>query len=75
MIALIVTFTTIAAQLRTFAVSGRLLVLLTAVVLAIYGGFGVSLGPPTRATTMRNLGVTAAAVALGSFTLFAWHIS
>ncbi len=73
-VAFIVSGSSIAAQLRNFAVSGRLFVIVAAGILVIYAGFGLSFLPPGRKGTLRALLALTLGLGIGAFALFGWHI-
>jgi hypothetical protein len=71
-IAFVVSTSTIAAQLRSFETSGRLIVLLGGVILVIYAGFGAAFGQPTRRHLGVHLFVLALGFAVGAYAVFWW---
>jgi hypothetical protein len=74
-VAFVVSASSIAAQLRTFAVSGRLFVMLTAAILVIYAGFGVAFLRPNAVGSIRNVAVLGLGLGIGAFALFGWHVA
>jgi hypothetical protein len=74
-VAFIVSGSSIAAQLQSFAVSGRLFVTLAAGILVIYAGFSLSFLRPGAKGTMRSVLVLSLGMGIGAFVLFGWHIN
>jgi hypothetical protein len=72
-IAFVVSTTTIAAQLRSFDTSGRLIVLLSAAILVVYAGFGAAFGQPSRRHLLVHLTVLALGFAVGAYALYGWN--
>jgi tetratricopeptide (TPR) repeat protein len=74
-VAFVVSASSIAAQLRTFAVSGRLFVTVAGAILVIYAGFSLSFLRPSASGTARSVAVLALGIGIGAFALFGWHVS
>lgn len=74
-VAFVVSASSIAAQLRSFAVSGRLFVTVAGGILVIYAGFSLSFLRPGTGGALRSTLVLALGIGIGAFALFGWHVA